>query len=98
MSGGAPCAQQPILQSPIQSIQGKNLDFSRSTIPTVGRYEKYGVFLELIVRETVVIQQDVVLTSHNFYLCEYDYLDVSPVLMLHMAINQFIQTHGNVYV
>jgi hypothetical protein len=31
-------------------------------------------------------------------LCEYDYLDVSPVLMLHMAINQFIQTHGNVYV
>jgi hypothetical protein len=24
--------------------RGKNLDFSRSTIPTVGFYEKYGVF------------------------------------------------------
>ena len=33
-----------ILQSPVQSIRGKNLDFSRSTIPTVSRYEKCGVF------------------------------------------------------
>ena len=33
-----------VLQSPVQSIRGKNLDFSRSTIPTVGRYEKCGVF------------------------------------------------------
>ena len=33
-----------VLQSPVQSIRGKNLDFSRSTIPTVSRYEKCGVF------------------------------------------------------
>jgi len=33
-----------LLQSPVQSIRGKNLDFSRSTIPTVGRCEKFGVF------------------------------------------------------
>ena len=33
-----------VLQSPVQSIRGKNLDFSHSTIPKVDRYEKYGVF------------------------------------------------------
>ena len=38
------CSRTTLLQSPVQSIRGKNLDFSRSTIPTVGRYEKYSVF------------------------------------------------------
>ena len=33
-----------LLQSPVQSTRGKNLYFSRSTIPTVCRYEKCGVF------------------------------------------------------
>jgi hypothetical protein len=33
-----------VLQSPVQSIRGKSLDFSRSTIPTVNRSEKCGVF------------------------------------------------------
>jgi hypothetical protein len=27
-------------------------------------------------------------------LCEYDYLDVSPVPMLHTAINEFVIGHG----
>jgi hypothetical protein len=33
-----------LLQLPVRLIRGRNLDFSLCTIPTVGRYEKYGVF------------------------------------------------------
>ena len=37
------CSWQ-FLQFPVWLIRGRNLDFSRCTIPTVCRYEKYGVF------------------------------------------------------
>ena len=37
-------------------------------------------------------QQDIDKTSHNLFLCEYDYLDVSPVLMLHTVIIQFMES------
>ena len=33
-----------VLQSPVQSFRGENLDFPLCTIPTVSLYEKYGVF------------------------------------------------------
>jgi len=42
-----------LLQFPVRLIRGRNLDFSRCSIPTVCRYEKYGVF-ESIELETVV--------------------------------------------
>jgi hypothetical protein len=32
-----------LLQSPVQSFRGKNLDFPLCTIPSVSLYEKYGV-------------------------------------------------------
>jgi hypothetical protein len=33
-----------VLQSPVHSFRGENLDFPLCTIPTVSLYEKYGVF------------------------------------------------------
>jgi len=49
-----------ILQSPVQSFRGKNLDFPLCTIPTVSLYEKYGDFsLETIELETVVLHLDI---------------------------------------
>jgi hypothetical protein len=60
-------SQRLILQFPVRLFWGRNLDFSRSTIPTVGRYEKYGVFgkLKTFVLETVVARNVRELFSSN---------------------------------
>jgi len=41
------CLMRPLLQFPVRLIRGRYLDFSLCTIPTVCRYEKYGVFRKL---------------------------------------------------
>jgi len=56
-----------VLQFPVRLIFGRNLDFSHSTIPTVGRYKKYSVFGKIDLRE-ISLKSIVLETVVSYYV------------------------------